>query len=108
MFIPDPDPDFFLSIPDPGVKKTPNLGSGSATLENGKINYVPYPASTIQEPVSQSGTISSEITVKLLGGSPDQLSSSPDGKSSSLNCIPVYIRSTVTPWPQTRKNHVLV
>ncbi len=31
MFIPDPDTDF-LSIPDPGVKKTSDPGSGSATL----------------------------------------------------------------------------
>jgi hypothetical protein len=29
MFIPDPD---FFPIPDPGVKKVPDLGSGSATL----------------------------------------------------------------------------
>ncbi len=32
MFIPDPDPDF-LPIPDRDVKKAPNPGSGSATLE---------------------------------------------------------------------------
>ncbi len=35
LFIPDPDPDpdFYPSrIPDPGVKKAPNPGSGSATL----------------------------------------------------------------------------
>jgi hypothetical protein len=39
MFIPDririPDPDLdldFLPIPDPGVKKAPDTGSGSATL----------------------------------------------------------------------------
>jgi hypothetical protein len=33
MFIPDPDLDFYLSqIPDPGVKKAPDPGSGSATL----------------------------------------------------------------------------
>jgi hypothetical protein len=31
MFIPDPDLEF-LPIPDPGVKKAPNPGSGSATL----------------------------------------------------------------------------
>jgi hypothetical protein len=31
--IPDPDADFLQSrIPDPGVKKAPNPGSGSATL----------------------------------------------------------------------------
>jgi hypothetical protein len=31
--IPDPDADFLPSrIPDPGVKKAPNPGSGSATL----------------------------------------------------------------------------
>jgi hypothetical protein len=31
--IPDPDADFLPSrIPDPGVKKVPNPGSGSATL----------------------------------------------------------------------------
>jgi hypothetical protein len=37
MFIPDPDLDFYPSlIPDPGVKKALDLGSGSATrkLEN--------------------------------------------------------------------------
>jgi hypothetical protein len=41
MFIPDPGPgprildlDFFPArIPDPGAKKVPDLGSGSATLE---------------------------------------------------------------------------
>jgi hypothetical protein len=33
LFIPDPDPDFYLSrIPDPGVKEIPDPGSGSATL----------------------------------------------------------------------------
>jgi hypothetical protein len=34
LFIPDPDPDFFYPsrIQDPGVKKAPDLGSGSATL----------------------------------------------------------------------------
>jgi hypothetical protein len=34
LFIPDPDPDFFnpSRISDPGVKKAPDLGSGSATL----------------------------------------------------------------------------
>jgi hypothetical protein len=31
MFIPDPDLDF-LSIPDPGLKKSSDPGSGSATL----------------------------------------------------------------------------
>jgi hypothetical protein len=31
LFIPDPDPNF-LPIPDQGVKKAPNPGSGSATL----------------------------------------------------------------------------
>ncbi len=31
LFIPDPDPDF-LPISDPGVKKAPDPGSGSATL----------------------------------------------------------------------------
>jgi hypothetical protein len=31
MFIPDPDLDF-LHIPDPGVKKVPDPGSGSAAL----------------------------------------------------------------------------
>jgi hypothetical protein len=31
LFIPDPDPDF-LHIPDQGVKKAPDSGSGSATL----------------------------------------------------------------------------
>ncbi len=31
LFIPDPDPEFFL-IPDPAVKKAPYPGSGSATL----------------------------------------------------------------------------
>ncbi len=36
LFIPDPDPDpdFYPSrIPDPGVKKAPDPGSGSATLD---------------------------------------------------------------------------
>jgi hypothetical protein len=33
MFIPEPDLDFYPSrIPDPGVKKTPDPGSGSAAL----------------------------------------------------------------------------
>jgi hypothetical protein len=34
MFVPDPDLDFFYpsQIPDPGVKKAPDPGSGSATL----------------------------------------------------------------------------
>ncbi len=34
FWIPDPDPDFFppSRIPDPGVKKAPDPGSGSATL----------------------------------------------------------------------------
>jgi hypothetical protein len=33
LFIPDPDADFLPSrIPDPGVKKAPDPGSGSATL----------------------------------------------------------------------------
>ncbi len=33
LFIPDPDPDFYSSrIQDPGVKKAPDPGSGSATL----------------------------------------------------------------------------
>jgi hypothetical protein len=31
LFIPDPDPDF-LPIPDLGVKKAPDPGSGSTTL----------------------------------------------------------------------------
>jgi hypothetical protein len=37
MFIPDPDPGSdpdFLPITDPGVKKTPDPGSESATLIN--------------------------------------------------------------------------
>jgi hypothetical protein len=33
MFIPDPDLDF-LPIPDPGVKKAPNPGSGSTMVNN--------------------------------------------------------------------------
>ncbi len=34
FWIPDPDADFLPSrIPDPGVKKAPNPGSGSATLQ---------------------------------------------------------------------------
>jgi hypothetical protein len=33
MFIPDPDFDF-LSIPDPGVKKAPDIGSGTITLQD--------------------------------------------------------------------------
>ncbi len=33
LFIPDPDPDFLtILVPDPGVKKAPDPGSGSATL----------------------------------------------------------------------------
>ncbi len=37
--IPDTDLDIFLPIPDPGVKKAPDPGSGSATLEKSvKIN----------------------------------------------------------------------
>jgi hypothetical protein len=41
MFVPDPDPGlgsgfFYLSwIPDPGFKKTPDPGAGSATLVDG-------------------------------------------------------------------------
>ncbi len=34
MFIPDPDLDFLLRIPNPGGKKAPLPGSGSATLSN--------------------------------------------------------------------------
>ncbi len=37
----DPDLDF-LSIPDPGVKKTPDPGSGSATLILIRVQYKPY------------------------------------------------------------------
>ncbi len=33
MFIPNPDLDS-LPIPDPGIKKAPDFGSGSATLKN--------------------------------------------------------------------------
>jgi hypothetical protein len=36
-FIPDPDLHF-LSIPDPGVKKAPDPGSGSATLHSAVQN----------------------------------------------------------------------
>jgi hypothetical protein len=37
--IPDPDAEFLPSrIPDPGVKKAPNPGSGSATLIPGNIS----------------------------------------------------------------------
>jgi hypothetical protein len=32
MFIPDPGSGYF-SIPDPGVIKAPDLGSGSATMD---------------------------------------------------------------------------
>jgi hypothetical protein len=40
-FIPDPDPDF-LPIPDPGVKKkTPDPGSGTATLVPGETMHSP-------------------------------------------------------------------
>jgi hypothetical protein len=36
LFIPDPDLTFYPSrIPDPGVKKAPDPGSGSATLHGG-------------------------------------------------------------------------
>ncbi len=59
MFIPDPDPgsrildlDFFPArIPDPGVEKAPDPGSGSATLEKvfhmttSQICYPGYPFS---------------------------------------------------------------
>jgi hypothetical protein len=37
MFIPDPD---FFPIPDPGVKKAADLGSGSATLLGCSIKKV--------------------------------------------------------------------
>jgi hypothetical protein len=38
--IPDPDPVIYLSrIPDPGVKKAPDPGSGSATL----VYYIIFP-----------------------------------------------------------------
>jgi hypothetical protein len=43
LFIPDPDPDFLpirpSRIPDPGIKKAPNLGSGSATLLSGILFF---------------------------------------------------------------------
>jgi hypothetical protein len=34
LFIPDPDPDFFYPsrIPNPGLRKAPDPGSGLATL----------------------------------------------------------------------------
>jgi len=38
LFIPDPDPDF-LPIPDLSVKKTPDPGSGSATLHGSMFKY---------------------------------------------------------------------
>jgi hypothetical protein len=39
--IPDPDADFYPSrIPDPGVKKAPDPGSGSATLVSSPTNNV--------------------------------------------------------------------
>jgi hypothetical protein len=42
MFIPDPDLDFVF-IPDPGVKKAPDPGSGSATLlERPFLSYRGY------------------------------------------------------------------
>jgi hypothetical protein len=42
LFIPNPDTDFLPSrIPDPGVKKAPNPGSGSATL----LYFMPKPRS---------------------------------------------------------------
>ncbi len=34
LFIPDPDFDFFLPIPDPRIKKEPDPGYGSETLKN--------------------------------------------------------------------------
>jgi hypothetical protein len=39
MFTPDTD---FFSIPDPTVKKAPDPGFGSATLETGIFLYVRY------------------------------------------------------------------
>ncbi len=42
-WIPDPDADFLPSrIPDPGVKKAPNPGSGSATLTFLGLKYLNY------------------------------------------------------------------
>jgi hypothetical protein len=38
MFIPDPDLDF-LTIPDPGIKKAMDPGSGSATLLNRMVCF---------------------------------------------------------------------
>jgi hypothetical protein len=41
MFIPDPDLDFYQSrIPDPGVKKASDPGSGSALFESLKRNQL--------------------------------------------------------------------
>ncbi len=39
MFIPDLYLDFFPT-PDPGVKKAPDLGSGSATLLVSTVKYI--------------------------------------------------------------------
>ncbi len=39
MFILDPDADF-LPIPDPGVKKAPDPGSGSATLQKSPVKIL--------------------------------------------------------------------
>jgi hypothetical protein len=50
MFIPDPDLDF-LPMPDPGVKKAPDLGSGFATLLN--VLSPPYLESLSSAPVIQ-------------------------------------------------------
>ncbi len=44
--IPDPDADFLpFRIPDPGVKKAPNPGSGYATLDYWVLMYVSFPCS---------------------------------------------------------------
>jgi hypothetical protein len=39
MNIPDPDPDFFLPIPDPGLKKAPDSGSGTLTQNRVTRNF---------------------------------------------------------------------
>jgi len=39
VVIPDPDPDFF-TIPDPGVKKAPDPGSGTLVYTEMQLNLL--------------------------------------------------------------------
>ncbi len=49
LFIADPVPDY-LTIPDPGVKKAPDPGSGSATLVGVGVVYLRLRNSTAAAP----------------------------------------------------------